>query len=596
MEEVPFVWPRLPRLTNRLPVFTDPEKEMDEVREEVIRALVKLSAWTTEMAHIITKKPMSKELKVKAMELFTSWLKYWAFQAPYINEYKIVELDPLPTTPSDELTEDGYRRIRESLASYVISEISRLYFLLSFDNFEDQQWKLADTTQDWWIEDWSELVTCPQSLDDPSEAMLKLRKDNEAQRRKEELEGPKNKKLKESEPLPDDIFIQAFEAFGIPLEQGEEENPEETTIPKSKEKLWFRPISAYTQRNLYDAVMLLTERINDYVYHLDITTLIMRLTARLGAFFLQPETDLVFDIPRYRDKFDDTLYRCNRAFMHWAAAYFYELLQRVLYAQCIMKDNAIPQDLKPFDDYTEDKVIALKEYIVFLCRDMGRDDFFYLYGESLKENFEFPGDDVFYKHVHPDGYIDRGDLLLELRSERQAPRFFSNQRMSVPTILNMMMRGDTHLARVIILNVLDRFFSMECDINWRNAIVVDQGGIQLSENKLKDSSVPCIVSVFSVPLLHVRLIDEDENPRRLIHETGNIYETIVMWLLFIRHDKGGFLFRKDISNQIRQLLGEDDNNRKRVRSVMKQAEDPEDDYEEIEQLIYDNNNNVIAPL
>lgn len=122
---------------------------------------------------------------------------------------------------------------------------------------------------------------------------------------------------------------------------------------------------------------------------------------------------------------------------------------------------------------------------------MGQIDFFKLYRLSVEECYEFPGDYAFGKYLHPQGSVNRGDLLIELHGDRQAPRFFSEAKVQTETILHAMMQVNTHMARVCVLNVLDRYFFMD-GVRWRDGAVVDQKGLQLSDTKLTDSTVPCL--------------------------------------------------------------------------------------------------------
>jgi len=575
-EEEQFRWTPLPPNANKLPKFTDADMVLEDVIECIEGYLIRMGDWTTRVSHCIEEQRPSEDMKKRLLDIFFSWIKYWAFQHAYVQEYRKVELEPLEETPDDERLENGLRSVRENIGSQFISELSRFYFLITYHDSDNGVWSLEYLHEDWWIDDWSKLHISPGEFGAISYALEKMRRENEKERRQEH-------------------------EFGAATATTTTENIEEDFVEpvvRNCDKLWFRPVSAYTQRNLYDAVMLLTERINDYPYHEEICDLIFRLTARLGAFFLQGATELVFDIPDYSDVFDGEYRRPNRAFMHWAAAYFYELLQRVIYGRCIIERNAMSLNMGPLMHLTEEKVEALKNFMVYFWNDMEKDDALYLFGECIKENFDFPGDETFYRYTHPTGRIDRSDLILELRSERQAHVFFSTQNYSVgATIVNMIKRGDTHLSRILILNLLDRFFSMEVNLAFRNGVVIDQSGIQLSELKLGHSTVPCIVSFFSRPMLHFCEIREDEK-KRYIFWNENIYETLVAWLLFIRHEKDGYVYRKNISNQIRILLGEDEGVTKRVRSRVNTdiLEGPESDFEQVQQVIYDNRNNVIRPL
>ena len=97
--------------------------------------------------------------------------------------------------------------------------------------------------------------------------------------------------------------------------------------------------------------------------------------------------------------------------------------------------------------------------------------------------------------------MNRGDLLTELRPETQAPKFFSEGKVQTQTILHHMLKPDTHLARICVLNALERYFFMD-GIKWRAGVVVDQTGLAMSMPKLIDSTVPCLVAPMSEYIAH----------------------------------------------------------------------------------------------
>jgi hypothetical protein len=135
-----------------------------------------------------------------------------------------------------------------------------------------------------------------------------------------------------------------------------------------------------------------------------------------------------------------------------------------------------------------------------------------------------------------------------------------------------MMRAKTHLARICVLNALDRYFFMD-GVRWRDGAVVDQRGLQLSDTKLSDSTVPCLVAPMSEYMAHYEL---------KAYRGETLFHVIVVWLLLIRHYKQGFFYRRDISKQITFLLGEE-----RRREATAAA--PADDYAEVEPILSGNN-------
>lgn len=87
---------------------------------------------------------ISDSIRKQFQDAYKSWFKYWAWQHAYLNEIRRVDLPPLPTTPADELTKDGYRQELECMSSNMIGEIARMYFLCHLGN-QLSTWSLSET-------------------------------------------------------------------------------------------------------------------------------------------------------------------------------------------------------------------------------------------------------------------------------------------------------------------------------------------------------------------------------------------------------------------------------------------------------------------
>lgn len=604
--------PTFPRTAENLPKFTDPNVASGEVCCGILSALKQVTTWTMDRAQ--RGASPTRDLQLSVDRVFMSWVKYWAAQASYVNEIKTVKL---PTTPGNavdeqELDENGKRRIRESMSYQMVASLFPFYCVGTYkEESEHGAWSLDRTTQPWWLDEWGTLVVNPPSLEETSAALIEYRLENERKRREEEKKGPEKGNVI-SEP-PQKEFEAAFEQYEKDVVLTAEKVMDAAALTYNRRLLWYRPVSQYTQRNIYDAVMLLTERVNEYPFHQEFVYFVQLLTMRLGYLLLFTGPAETFDIPRYRVAVPSVPavplvpatagtgtgaivpnsapgnvptsapvstgaeeFQCSRVFIQWAACYFYELWQRIHYAQHMM---CIPLEKKA----TTANVDALREQVAHICRNIGLEDFMAMYKVSVDEYYEFPGDQAFGRFLHPEGIIDMGDLLLELRQERQAARYFSEASLNSKTILARVLSGKTHLARLFLLNVIDRYFSTEVNVAWRDAVVVDQQGIALSQNKLIESTMPCLVSIFSIPLLNFEFH---------VLVTDDIYQSIAEWLVYVYVKKKGFLYRTNIKLQIKQLLGKIKAVKKRQKNTETGLDEPACDYNEI----FDANGNLTRPL
>ena len=561
-----------------IPAYGTPGTCRAQIEALIIERLRAASHFTSTVAKHLLQNPayrVSAAQREFMLAAYRSWIKYWAWQSHYLNEVRRVELKPLPTTPRDELTKDGFRQELECMSSNIIGEVARLYFLAHLTD-EMSTWSLSETRDDFWVTQgyWNALQTQPQSLEETPAALEKMRKDNEEEKRQREKLGPPKKKKGDVEKppeTPEERFNRAFTALRV--EGGGREGGEGRLERPNRnpELLWYRPVSTFTQRNVYDAVLLLCEVINDYPSaHPDVLRLIHELTCRLGSIFLQPGPLSILDIPRYRMQIVNNMYTFNRGFKIWAACYFYELLQRVHYVSHI---GTVPLEIPLASVDINALVAILKQKVLNMCLEMGQIDFFKLYRLSTEECYDFPGDYAFGKYLHPQGAVNKGDLLIELHGDRQAPRFFSEAKVQTETILHAMMQVNTHMARVCVLNVLDRYFFMD-GIRWRDGAVVDQKGLQLSETKLSDSTVPCLVAPMSEYYAHYEL---------KAYRGETLFHSIVAWLLLIKHYKQGFFYRSDISKHIALLLNLTEEQPQRATTG------PADDYAEVEPILSGNN-------
>jgi hypothetical protein len=543
-----------------------------QIEVAILQRLRQASQFTSTIARNMLQNPnyrISQAHKTFMLDAYRSWIKYWSWQSHYLNEIRRVELPPLPSTPRDELTKDGFRQEFECMSANIIGEVARMYFLAHWTEDQVSTWSLNDTREDFWVEQgyWTALEVNPQPLEQTPAALEKMRKDNEEEKRAKEKNGPGlNKKATANEAppeTPEERFNRAFQNLNM-----NQEIRERQAIASGM--LWHRPVATFTQRNVYDAVMLLCEVVNDYPSgHPEVLRLIHELLCRLGCFFLQPAPPSLMDIPRYRIQIFEDLYTFNRAFKIWAGCYFYELLQRVQYASTI---GSVPLPIPwTIDGY----VTTLKKRVLDMCLEMGPIDFNKFYRLSTEEFYDFPGDYAFCKFLHPQGTVNRGDLLIELHGDRQAPRFFSEAKVQTETILHNMMQVKTHLARICVLNALDRYFFMD-GVRWRDGAVVDQRGLQLSDTKLTDSTIPCLVAPMSDYIAHYEL---------KAYRGETLFHVIVVWLLLIRHYKQGFFYRTDITKQINFLLGEEE----AVAVVGTRPAAPPDDYAEVEPILSGNN-------
>lgn len=488
---------------------------------EHMRKISKYCTWLLEklVSHVDSdayRLPTQSE-REKLRQCYDQWLELWITYSTWINEIRPVRLPKRPDTPEELLDRDGMRKVRTSLGVSIFTELCRMWFLIHYGELVQQKhhlaeqhmnvdqldpedvptvhWALCHTQAEFWVDTWPQMWS---------------RADDEA-------------------------FAEARAMDPHAMR------------PRRASPLWNKPVMLYTQYEIYQATMLLIERINDYPSTIDggsneIVRFVMTLFLRLSTFFCQAAPGSVFDKTDMRHQIhpDYDQYVPNRAFVMWCTIYFYELHRRVFWLH-LMTNRQWTRDDITLDDTLVQRVRAW----VWDCLDqVGEEEFDDLYAKALEEHYEFPGDAQFIHYGHPDGAMSLGDTLLELRPGRQGARFFSEDRVSHNVVLASAKTAETHLDRLVLIIALDNYFATQ-GLAWRDRIMIDQCGIETSDYQLRRCNVPVLVFGFSRPWVSYK---------GNVLVTDNIYETLAAWFLLIRETCKGRVFDTDISEVVEAAL------------------------------------------
>lgn len=455
----------------------------------------------------------TRQEKQRLQRCYDSWYELWIAYSPFINELRYIRIPPLPDTPPDELDADGLRKIRSAIGEDIFPQLCRMWYLIHYGELVQQrkqceqqqrpadapilttQWSLSHTTEEFWRGEWTRLWP---------------RADNEA-------------------------FVRA------------RIKNKNATRPPGMTPLWNRPVITYTQYEVYQAVMLMTEEFHDYPCCNETLRMIMILFTRVATFFCQAAPGRIFDKRDMRKQVhpDYDGWVPNRKFIMWCNIYFNELLRRVFYLKLMASKRMLRTQHPVLRQHLDNTLIArVCAWTHDTLERIGEEEFEDLFVRAANEHYTFMGDDAFIRYSHSEGSVSRGDTLMELRPGRQGHRYHSDEQISFDLIMAKAKQGESHLDRIILLMAIDNYFGAK-GLSWRDLVVIDQCDIEQSVYQLKYCPVPMLIYVYSRPWVYFQ-------KRVLMCE--DIYETLAAWFLLVHYCCDNQVFQSHIGETIETIF------------------------------------------
>ena len=326
-----------------------------------------------------------------------------------------------------------------------------------------------------------------------------------------------------------------------------------TNIPLPDALDWNQPVMKYSQEEIIAAVNMLCEVMHDlgdpHGKYADTTQEFIDffrvLYTRNAMLMCQgscvPE---VLNEVEMREFVDEEELMCipNIDYFVWCSFYFGAIMRRIYYWSKI-KQNEIPE--RPEVDYEEIK--NCQEWLVNLVELLGEDGYEDCYMETCAEAYTIPGDLEWFSFKYPTKQPVLGSILFELRPQLRK-RFQEDQHLSQDTVLEKTKQDiPKFMCRVnsiFVLNCVDTHLR-NMGTQWKNAIMVQQEGIELSAWKLSRPLWPVLLQIFSRYVVY----------NKLHYITcDSIYEAIIIWFKLLRDEYNSKLFGKDLSEIADKLL------------------------------------------
>ena len=315
-----------------------------------------------------------------------------------------------------------------------------------------------------------------------------------------------------------------------------EETPEN---PDKNEK----PIMMYSQSDVMDALMYVTERLN-HLERKDIEhyePLCDTLFTRCSVLFCEFNTAKVFDVPNMRMSHEDGTFSVNADFCKLCTIYFNAIQRRFFYHKM----------LQPIVQNFEGDASRLKKlFETEICKFLGPESVEDLYVRACEEAYAFPGDLEWFEYMYPAVEPTIGYILEQARP-LYAKSFFTESRVSQTPILAGVTSDHTHrgyCCRTFVLIALDCYLAakVECN-NWRNCVVISnkQLGTAEAQAKIVQRKMPILLQVMS----RFWVID-----RKNVWATDCIYEAVVCWARILKERYNSKLLDRDFTTFIEKIL------------------------------------------
>lgn len=225
------------------------------------------------------------------------------------------------------------------------------------------------------------------------------------------------------------------------------------------------------------------------------------------------------------DEWSESDKRClfNRDFWIFCTIYMTKIRRRFYY------QSMIPQmDLqRPTLSYLPDQAIdRLKDWCTKLAVGLA-DNFDDRYKANCRQGYNFDGDKQWYDYKFPMSSRTVEAQVRKLRPET-AVSFFSEDNVSRRSVINM--TNQSYSACIFIIDLVDRYFRIYKDLNWRDGYVIFNEDIEESFDKLTTSKEPFLVQVFSSFWVYL-------GGKVLVADS--IYAAICLWFLCVRKTRSG---------------------------------------------------------
>jgi len=318
---------------------------------------------------------------------------------------------------------------------------------------------------------------------------------------------------------------------------------------------WTRPIMMYKQEDIMNALLMLTEKIDQLPMDAieEVKKTLEVLYTRNSVFLCESSNTDILNVEGMRTPLpgaeDDSYIIPSRHYITFCTIYFHAIQRRIFFYEQINKryDKKIPQDV----------IDRIQHWIVELVDALGAEGFEDCHAKASEEAYNFPGDREWFKYRYPDLPAQTGAILDCFRKE-YAKRYFTEYRVSKESVLGAVNQTSHmgHAARIFVLNAVDQYMKTQFNFPWRDGIVIDNDAIEGAQVQLFRNKTPYLLQVFSRYWVY-----DDAT----VYPCDNLYETLAIWMYILKHRYKSTVFSISIDRLISKII--DDEQKKTFTAI-----------------------------
>ena len=299
---------------------------------------------------------------------------------------------------------------------------------------------------------------------------------------------------------------------------------------------WKRPLMMYTQQDIINALLMLTEKIDQLPVGAvgEVRKTLEILYLRNSVFLCQSNTLELLNVEgmRHADKLIP-----NRHYLTFCTIYFHAIQRRLFYY------DQIAQERIEIDPRVVERI---REWVTDLVDGLGPEGFEDCYSNACEEAYNFPGDREWFRYRYPDLPAQTGPILDCFRKE-YAKRYFTEYRVSKESVLGAVDQTSHmgHTARIFVVNAVDQYMKTQFGIPWRDGLVIDNSAIEGAQVKLYRSKAPYLLQIFSRHWVYDRAV---------VYPCDNMYESLAIWMYILQRRYQSKVFGVSVDELISKIV------------------------------------------
>lgn len=315
-----------------------------------------------------------------------------------------------------------------------------------------------------------------------------------------------------------------------------------------------KTVFSYNQSDIMSSLLEITVRIlycrQENVAELHEYAEILLL--RHGLLFCQENGPSVLDVAHM---YDAEKNRPHIDYVYFSAIYFRAILRRFFFRDLF-------ELVSPFDmvrEWVEVDYLFSRDGVMHdaassverwfendVCNSLGADGYDETYKAACELAYVFPGDLEWFRYREP-GNVENVQTILGVIRKPLADRFASESVISKQVVLAAMNADDHqgHCARMFLLLAIGQYMQTFYEFAWYDAVVVTNEKLESVDYKFYREKSPTLVQRFSFfEVCH----------RGRVVQTDNIYETIAVWFLIVKHAYESRIFEYDLYQCVEKAL------------------------------------------